>query len=368
MLRYLDPLTPSGFESTAEIISMQFTGASRLESCRFGALVELGGSGFGQFLEKVESNKAGLLDLFYSVSGLLVIRGANEISTDPGLLVKLSEFFGPEVENYRTTITTDQFFHESENKILVLSNRPPCNFEPPPRPDPMLAPSGGLPVRYPHRKGWHTDQGYRRPPPDITLLYGVTCPPPDQGQTIYADGVSAYRSLDQKTRDAIQALEGIHSIRWVGRSACEVRSNAPVKALLPHQRPQKQPVVRIHPVTGDRALYLCDEGQMDFIDGPFQGMEKGLDGAGHQLLDKLVAHLTQEKFTYIHNWQAGDLVIHDNRMLPHTATWYDSHRYTRLMWRSTVMGNPGKEYAGERKSWIPDCGTTAMEGLEDLEF
>jgi len=48
----------------------------------------------------------------------------------------------------------------------------------------------------------------------------------------------------------------------------------------------------------------------------------------------------------------GDLVIYDNRTLIHAATWFDAEQHQRLMWRTTVSGNPGAEYAGEAKSWI----------------
>ena len=54
----------------------------------------------------------------------------------------------------------------------------------------------------------------------------------------------------------------------------------------------------------------------------------------------------------------------DNRSLLHCATWYDAERHTRLMWRTTVMGNPGDEYAGEDKSWIPRDGSAVMAGME----
>ena len=50
----------------------------------------------------------------------------------------------------------------------------------------------------------------------------------------------------------------------------------------------------------------------------------------------------------------------------HTATWYDAKRYGREMWRTTVHGNPGAEYAGERESWVATDGSVPMQGLEHL--
>ena len=89
------------------------------------------------------------------------------------------------------------------------------------------------------------------------------------------------------------------------------------------------------------------------------------DGEGAKLLRRLLTHVTQPQFVYIHEWAPGDLVIGDNRNLLHAATWYDAQTHNRLMWRTTVMGNPGEEYAGEAKSWIPAEGFAVMQGMED---
>jgi len=132
-----------------------------------------------------------------------------------------------------------------------------------------------------------------------------------------------------------------------------VAAGKPPRPLAQHERPQRQPVARQHPVTGRRALYLCEYGQMDWLEGPLVGMEPGPDGAGAALLDRLMTHLTQPRFVYVHEWSKGDLVIWDNRCTVHAATWFDAEREPRIMWRTTVSGNPGPRYADERPSWIP---------------
>ena len=66
-----------------------------------------------------------------------------------------------------------------------------------------------------------------------------------------------------------------------------------------------QPVVRLHPVTGKPALYLCEWGQMDWLDGPFVGMQPGPHGDGAALLDELMAHYTRPEFVYVHEWTVG---------------------------------------------------------------
>jgi taurine dioxygenase len=132
-----------------------------------------------------------------------------------------------------------------------------------------------------------------------------------------------------------------------------VRAGEPARPLAPHEKSQAQPIVRIHPVSGKPALYLCEHGQMDWVDGPIVGMEPGPDGQGGKLLDELMSHMTQREFVYVHEWDKGDVVIWDNRCLVHAATWFDAEQLERLMWRTTVHGNPGALYAGEAKSWIP---------------
>ena len=117
--------------------------------------------------------------------------------------------------------------------------------------------------------------------------------------------------------------------------------------------------MRIHPVTGRKALYLCERGQMDWFDGPFVGMERGPQGDGARLLDELMAHYTRPEFIYIHEWTQGDVLVWDNRCLIHTATWYDAEKEQRMMWRTTVRGNPGPLYAGEARSWVPKEQVTA---------
>jgi taurine dioxygenase len=105
---------------------------------------------------------------------------------------------------------------------------------------------------------------------------------------------------------------------------------------------------------------------MDFVDGPIQGLETGVHGEGAILLRELLTHVTRDEFVYVHEWAPGDLLIADNRNLLHCATWYDAEQYTRLMWRTTVMGNPGSEYAGESKTWIPRDGSDVMSGMENV--
>ena len=287
----------------------------------------------------------------YDADGLLMFAGLNEISEAPGRLVELSRFFGKEVEDYREAFNAPHMIHTEVPEILIVGNRPPVLRQPPARPDPPFTEEGRLPTRFPHRHGWHTDQSYRRPPPDISLFYCVKPAPRDQAQTLYANGTAAYEALSDAARAKIDSLDGIHCSSKLGRNEQAVRAGETPDELQAFERPQRQPLARVHPVTGKKALYLCESGQMDWLDGPVAGLAPGPDGEGGRLIYELMSHYTQDEFVYMHEWSAGDLIIYDNRCTVHSATWFDAEQHERVMWRTTVWGNPGPMYANEERSW-----------------
>lgn len=336
-----------------------------LPEARFGGLVQFRDADeVYTTVSALEADARPLLNAFYESHGLLVLKGMLAIIDDPMLLLRLSRLFGPEVENYRETLTPESLIHETVDEIFVLASMPPSDRKPPDRPDPPVDDSGRIPVQFPHRKGWHTDQSFRRPPPDVSLFYSVVATPNGQGQTLYADGISACQELSPELRQRCEGLEGWHVYPWAGRSEREVRAGVTPQELLAHQQPQRQPVIRTHPVTGEPAMYLCEDAQMDWVVGPFVDMATGPDSEGGKLLYELMSHMTERRFTYTHEWDSGDLVIHDNRSTIHSATWFDSDKHQRHMWRTTVRGNAGEEYAGEKRSWIPEPGVEFAAGLK----
>ena len=78
---------------------------------------------------------------------------------------------------------------------------------------------------------------------------------------------------------------------------------------------------------------------------------RSLLGEAAELVYTLMAHFTRPEHVYAHEWGAGDLVVYDNRCTVHAATWFDDSIHSRIMWRTTVSGNPGALYAGEAPSW-----------------
>ena len=343
------PNSPENRETTAGIKTSPLPGSS------FGAVVAGPAASDAHSLLALAEGTLQLLPRLLDASdGFLLLRGMHGITENPNLLVRLSALFGPVVEDYTETTMAPELIHPSHPEVFVVSNAPPSNRQPPPRPEPPVTEDGGLPVTFPHRRGWHTDQSYRRPPPDISLFYAVRPAPKGTGQTLYANGVAAYESLPDDLRSKADALVGIHAQPGTGRSQAAVLEGKTPDPVGDHNRPQRQPVVRRHPTTGRPALFLCERGQMDWVDGPFAGMEPGPNGDGAALLYDLMTHYTQPQHVYAHDWEEGDLVIYDNRCLIHTATWFDADAHTRVMWRTTVWGNPGPDYAGEAKSWLAD--------------
>ena len=171
-----------------------------LPGASFGGVVRLrDDAGAKRLLATAEENPSALTDIFYACGGLLLLPGMHNISEEPELLVRLSRLFGREVENNLDTYTEGNQtlfnIHQTVPEILLVSNLPPICRQPMARPDPPLSDDGKFPTRFPHRRGWHTDQSFRRPPPDISLFYAVRPTPKGQGQTMFADGTGAYSTL-----------------------------------------------------------------------------------------------------------------------------------------------------------------------------
>ena len=194
-----------------------------LPGANFGGLVLLpGGDGAQAIIAAAEAAPDALPRALADASGLLLMRDMQAMADAPDLLVRLSRIFGPEVEDYRQTLTPAHMVHPTVPEIFLVSNTPPASRAPPRRPDPPLTADGRLPVQFPHRRGWHTDQSYRRPPPDISLFLAVQPVPRGQGQTLFADGTAAYEALPPALKARVDTLEGLHVGLSAGRGRDEV--------------------------------------------------------------------------------------------------------------------------------------------------
>lgn len=171
---------------------------------------------------------------------------------------------------------------------------------------------------------WHTDKAYHALPPMMTTLYAVELPSRG-GDTEFANTAMAYTALPAEMQQRIAALRVV--FRWgaglVAGDPTALRRAAPEV---------EHPLVRTHPETGAKALYL----------GNHASHIAGLPAAeGDALLADLLAHATEPRFVYAHRWRSGDLVMWDNRCLLHRAVAnYAIARERRVMHRTMLAGTP----------------------------
>jgi taurine dioxygenase len=187
----------------------------------------------------------------------------------------------------------------------------------------------GTPIAIPTERGnyyWHSDKSYHAVPSLLTMLHAVELPPAGGG-TQFANTALAYAALPAATQARIANLRAEHS--WeASRLNCGAR---PATEEQKRERPPvDHPLVRTHPDTGAKVLYLGNHA------GHIIGMPRE---AGAALLRELLAFATQARFVYTHAWRDGDLVLWDNRCLVHRALPHDDmalHR--RVLHRTVVTG------------------------------
>jgi alpha-ketoglutarate-dependent taurine dioxygenase len=192
-------------------------------------------------------------------------------------------------------------------------------------------------------EGWHTDSPFLAQPPAITMLYSVEIPPVG-GDTIWANSALAYALLSDAYRQMIDGLKVRFSIRDVLRSAQQAveQRDSPIGRLAGTRDAERlsddlarkiegnaHPLVRTHPVTGEKALY---------VDGAYAiNIEGMLPEEAGPILKYLAEHITQHAFTCRLRWEAETLAIWDNRLCVHQAfNDYQGHR--RELYRTTVSG------------------------------
>ncbi|MDE1172618.1 MAG: TauD/TfdA family dioxygenase [Parvibaculaceae bacterium] len=181
---------------------------------------------------------------------------------------------------------------------------------------------------------WHSDWSFQETPPAATLLHASVVPPVG-GDTLYADGVRAYEALSPVMKRLLDGLEAIHSASFAygtrGFFAKEAESRT--MQIIVSEEAEKtcaHPLVRTHPVTGRKALYVSPT----YTVGGIVGMTAEESRA---LLGFLFAHMVREEFVYRHKWRKDMLIMWDNRCTLHYADGgYDGH--LRVMHRTTVAG------------------------------
>jgi alpha-ketoglutarate-dependent 2,4-dichlorophenoxyacetate dioxygenase len=172
---------------------------------------------------------------------------------------------------------------------------------------------------------WHSDSSFRAIPAKYSLLSARVVNPVG-GNTEFADMRAAYDALDAATKALIDDLVCEHSLIYSRGSLGMQDFTDEERAMF---RPVRQRLVRTHPVTGRRSLYLSSHA------GAIVGMPIA---EARILLRDLTEHATQPAFVYAHPWRQWDLVMWDNRQMMHRARRYDEAQ-PRDMRRTTVAGD-----------------------------
>ena len=181
---------------------------------------------------------------------------------------------------------------------------------------------------------WHTDFSFLENPPSATILYALEVPP-FGGDTLWANMYAAYDALSRGMKATLDGLTAIHTGAPHGTThapSADVAVSRSIK--LTRGDPEadaetEHPVVRLHPVTGRRALFINPVYVPRFKDMT--------EAESRPLLNFLGHHATRPEFTCRFSWQNGSLVMWDNRCTQHLAiNDYDGVR--RLLHRVTVAG------------------------------
>jgi taurine dioxygenase len=180
---------------------------------------------------------------------------------------------------------------------------------------------------------WHTDTSYRQRPSRGSILYALEIPRGDDGvalgNTKFAGTAKAYDDLPAATKNKLHGLKAVHSYGF--RKRPERSQRAKITAQVLHETPDvAHPIVRTHPKTGRKALYV------------FEGECIGIEGIGDAeavpLIRDLTQHCIQDKYIYEHKWKLGDVVMWDNAATLHLAVCDYELPRRRLLHRVTIEG------------------------------
>jgi len=262
-----------------------------------------------------------LLTIF-NHSGFMIVRGQDRLS--PERQCEFTRWFGkpfargdagdklPMVGSLPLQLLSNRDTRKTGNQVIALED------------DPHGAANQAL--------GWHSDVQDYDVPPDVTVLHGVEIPPATAGgSTYFVNMYQAFEELDPDTQAQVLPMKWRPASTYATMKGVKQRgamdNDAPVE-----DSPVEHPVVRTHPVTGRKALWITPGFSVALV-----GFEDDPD-AGDALLKRLKAHLIQPHLIYTHTWQPHDVVCWDNRCVMHARDSWD-RSYLREMHRSQAGGS-----------------------------
>jgi taurine dioxygenase len=174
---------------------------------------------------------------------------------------------------------------------------------------------------------WHTDMSYNEVPPDASVLYGIEVPE-GHGDTWFCDMERVLEALPAGLRDRIGGLSCRHDSSR--NSAGELRAGFK-ESYAPEEQPGAvHPLVRTHPETGRKSLFLGRRRNAHSLGLPYEESQA--------LLNELWSHLGRSDAVWVQEWKQGDVVIWDNRCVMHRRDEFDPS-LRRLMHRTQIQGS-----------------------------
>jgi taurine dioxygenase len=238
-------------------------------------------------------------DIWYR-SQVILLRGQ---TLDEDQQVAFAECFGPLNRSH----TQKPHHSKKNNAVMYVSN---------------VRENGELIGAHPDGEmQFHTDQAHQEKPSSATMLYAMEIPR-EGGNTLFANVYAAYDELPPALK---QKIEGKRAINGYDYAHGETRGTV-LREGIPFA---SHPIVRTHPATGRKALYV-NRLMTLFIEGM-------LADESEELLMQLFAHQEQTKFVYEHVWRPGDVVVWDNRCTLHARTDFSAAE-RRMLRRVTMMG------------------------------
>jgi taurine dioxygenase len=262
----------------------------------------------GQWIEG-EGTTATLLDK-YTLQPITDVRAASDAQLDQMIDAAERAFRGGAPSTYM-----HQYHADGHPELYRLSNL-----------DENGKPNG----RHPDKGTleWHTDGSWQRVTGQATIIYGEVMPQRGEGgETHFCDMYGAYERLDAQWRARIAGLRAVHNLDFSrNRRHGEQPMTDAQRSATP---PVDHPVVRTHPETGRKCLYLGDHAEY-ILGMPY--------AVGRALIEELNALAVHADLTYEHRWNIRELIVWDNRCVMHRATPYDPVTQGRVIRRCTVLG------------------------------
>ena len=241
--------------------------------------------------------KQGLVDAWHQHLVLLL----RNQTLDEDAQVRFAETFGT-----LANTTSGRAFSAKHPSVMLVSNI---------REDGK--PIGALPDGEMH---FHTDQCHQATPAKATLLYALEVPSKG-GNTLFANAYAAYETLPEEIRQRIAGRRALNA--YTSDTMLRTANYDDAKSSYWH------PVVRTHPATGRKALYVNR-----LMTREIEGLPRAESEA---VLQRLFDHQEQPRFVYEHVWRVGDILMWDNRCTLHARTDFSAGE-RRLLRRVTVLG------------------------------